>query len=97
MSEFSRLAPVVEEHLDPGKEIDLLSVNAGYASFEPIFSVTEESFDKTFATNTRGAFFVAQRLAPSHPSWWGNRLHYLLYERSLQSLSKDLLEAKGLG
>ena len=64
MSEFSRLAPVVEEHLDPGKEIDLLFVNAGYANFEPIFSVTEESFDRTFATNTRGAFFVTQRLAP---------------------------------
>lgn len=42
--------------------IDLLFINAGYASFAPFTAATEESYDRTFNTNTRGAFFLAQRL-----------------------------------
>lgn len=44
--------------------IDLLFINAGIAELEPFDRVTEESYDRTFAVNTRGAFFTAQRLAP---------------------------------
>lgn len=45
-------------------EIDLLHVNAGYAKLEPFLAVTEETYDRTFAVNTKGAFFTAQVLAP---------------------------------
>lgn len=34
------------------------------AEFAPFDHVTEESFDRQFAVNTRGAFFAMQRLAP---------------------------------
>ncbi|MFZ6182881.1 SDR family oxidoreductase [Nannocystis pusilla] len=44
--------------------IDLLFINAGVAELEPFDRVTAESYDRTFAVNTRGAFFTAQRLAP---------------------------------
>ncbi|KAH9203192.1 putative short chain dehydrogenase, partial [Leptodontidium sp. 2 PMI_412] len=47
-----------------GEKIDLLFINAGYAALEPIASVTEESFDRIFNTNVKGAFFIAQSLAP---------------------------------
>ncbi|HXV92776.1 MAG TPA: SDR family oxidoreductase [Pseudonocardia sp.] len=44
--------------------VDALFVNAGFARLEPIAEVTAESYDRTFAVNTRGAFFTVQRLAP---------------------------------
>ncbi|MFY0540744.1 SDR family oxidoreductase [Nannocystis pusilla] len=44
--------------------IELLFINAGVAELEPFDRVTAESYDRTFAVNTRGAFFTAQRLAP---------------------------------
>lgn len=44
--------------------IDLLHVNAGIAILEPFSEVSVESYDRTFAVNTRGAFFAVQRLAP---------------------------------
>lgn len=44
--------------------IDLLFINAGVAELEPFDRVTAASYDRTFAVNTRGAFFTAQRLAP---------------------------------
>lgn len=44
--------------------IDFLHVNAGIAILEPFADVTEASWDRTFAVNTKGAFFTVQRLAP---------------------------------
>ncbi|NKY99528.1 SDR family oxidoreductase [Nocardiopsis alborubida] len=44
--------------------IDLLHVNAGTAELGPFEEVTEESYDRMFAVNTKGAFFTVQRLAP---------------------------------
>ena len=44
--------------------IDLLHVNVGVAQLEPFDQVTEASYDRQFAVNTRGAFFTVQRLAP---------------------------------
>lgn len=43
---------------------DFLHVNLGVAELEPFDAVTEESWDRQFAVNTRGAFFTVQRLAP---------------------------------
>ncbi|WP_328991191.1 SDR family oxidoreductase [Kribbella sp. NBC_01245] len=45
-------------------QIDLLFVNVGISMLEPFDQVTEASYDRSFAVNTKGAFFTAQRLAP---------------------------------
>ncbi|MDB4976856.1 MAG: hypothetical protein JWN48_5197 [Myxococcaceae bacterium] len=45
-------------------QIHFLFVNAGSATLESFAQVTPQSYDDTFAINTRGAFFAAQRLAP---------------------------------
>jgi NAD(P)-dependent dehydrogenase (short-subunit alcohol dehydrogenase family) len=55
------LRSLVEETLG---QIDLLFVNAGYAQIEPFEIVTEASYDRQFAINTKGAFFTTQQLAP---------------------------------
>ncbi|MDK1374988.1 MULTISPECIES: SDR family oxidoreductase [unclassified Sinorhizobium] len=44
--------------------IDLLHINAGISELEPFDQVTEASYDRQFAINTKGAFFTVQRLAP---------------------------------
>jgi NAD(P)-dependent dehydrogenase (short-subunit alcohol dehydrogenase family) len=44
--------------------IDLLHINAGVSELEPFDQVSEASYDRQFAVNTKGAFFTVQRLAP---------------------------------
>jgi NAD(P)-dependent dehydrogenase (short-subunit alcohol dehydrogenase family) len=44
--------------------IDLLHVNAGVSELEPFDQVSEASYDRQFAVNTKGAFFTVQRLTP---------------------------------
>lgn len=44
--------------------LDALFIFAAVAEFAPFDHVTEDSFDRQFAVNTRGAFFAMQRLAP---------------------------------
>ena len=44
--------------------IDFLFLNAGFARLDPFAEVSEETYDRTFAINTKGAFFTAQRLVP---------------------------------
>jgi NAD(P)-dependent dehydrogenase (short-subunit alcohol dehydrogenase family) len=60
-SDLETLARTVEARLG---RTDLLHVNVGVAELEPFEAVTEASFDRQFAVNTRGAFFAVQRLAP---------------------------------
>ncbi|WP_017568711.1 SDR family NAD(P)-dependent oxidoreductase [Nocardiopsis halotolerans] len=55
---------LVEEVRSALGGIDLLHVNAGTSDVAPFDQVTEESYDRMFAVNTKGAFFTAQRLAP---------------------------------
>lgn len=45
-------------------QVDLLFINAGVASVEPFAQVSEAAYDRIFNTNTKGAFFTVQRLAP---------------------------------
>ncbi|MCR8842077.1 SDR family oxidoreductase [Paenibacillus sp. SC116] len=61
LEDIQALGAYVEQHF--GK-IDLLHVNAGMSVLEPFHEVTESSYDRTFAVNTKGAFFTVQRLAP---------------------------------
>ncbi|NEB42362.1 SDR family oxidoreductase [Streptomyces sp. SID14515] len=44
--------------------IDHLFVNQGIAEFQTLEEVTEESWDRIFDVNAKGAFFTVQRLAP---------------------------------
>ena len=44
--------------------IDLLFLNAGVAYDDRFGTVTEQTYDRTFDVNTKGVFFVAQRLSP---------------------------------
>lgn len=61
VADIEALAGVVLQEL--GK-IDLLFVNAGIAKFLPLDAVTEAFYDDIQATNTKGAFFTVQKLAP---------------------------------
>ncbi|RSN22396.1 short-chain dehydrogenase [Amycolatopsis sp. WAC 04169] len=61
MADIRALGGDVEDKLG---RIDFLFVNIGHARLEPFDQVTEASYDQSFDTNTKGAFFTAQRLAP---------------------------------
>jgi NAD(P)-dependent dehydrogenase (short-subunit alcohol dehydrogenase family) len=47
--------------------VDLVFINAGIGKFIPLEQVDEAFFDELVATNTKGAFFAVQRLAPLVP------------------------------
>ncbi|MFD5715923.1 SDR family oxidoreductase [Streptomyces pharetrae] len=44
--------------------IDYLFINQGIAEFQTLEEVTEESWDRIFDVNAKGAFFTVQRLVP---------------------------------
>lgn len=61
MADIHALGDLVEDKLG---QIDFVFVNTGLARLEPFGQVTEASYDQSFDTNTKGAFFTTQRLAP---------------------------------
>ncbi|MFD1146215.1 SDR family oxidoreductase [Saccharothrix hoggarensis] len=61
LADIDVLGKLVEEKLG---SVDYVHINAGFAELEPFDAVTEATFDKTFAINTKGAFFTVQRLLP---------------------------------
>ncbi|MCI8211374.1 oxidoreductase [Pseudomonas sp. S25] len=44
--------------------VDVLFANAGLGDFEPLGSITEESFDRTFGINVKGSLFTVQKALP---------------------------------
>ncbi|MBC6982471.1 glucose 1-dehydrogenase [Caulobacter sp. 17J80-11] len=44
--------------------IDVLFANAGGGEFAPLGEITEEHFDRTFATNVKGTLFTVQKALP---------------------------------
>ncbi len=48
---------------DKGK-LDIVVANAGGAEAQPLGQITEEAFDKTFATNVKGTLFTVQKALP---------------------------------
>jgi NAD(P)-dependent dehydrogenase (short-subunit alcohol dehydrogenase family) len=44
--------------------LDILFLNAGVAKLQPLEQWTEEDFDKSFAVNVKGPFFLVQALLP---------------------------------
>jgi len=61
IEDISILEKVVAES---GNKLDVLFLNAGIATFEPIEKVTEANFDAQFNTNVKGHFFTLQKLLP---------------------------------
>jgi NAD(P)-dependent dehydrogenase (short-subunit alcohol dehydrogenase family) len=67
VADTSKLADisVLEKAIaEKGEKVDVLFLNAGIATFEPIADVTEANFDAQFNTNVKGHFFTLQKLLP---------------------------------
>ena len=45
-------------------QIDVLLANAGMAEFLPLSDITEEHYERTFATNVKGTLFTVQKALP---------------------------------
>lgn len=60
VAEIAALGTAVEREFG---RIDALFINVGISELAPFDQVTEESFDRMFNVNTKGAFFTAQRLS----------------------------------
>jgi NAD(P)-dependent dehydrogenase (short-subunit alcohol dehydrogenase family) len=61
LSDLDRLYATVQQHAD---RIDVLFANAGMGEFASLADVTEEHFDRTFATNVKGTLFTVQKALP---------------------------------
>jgi NAD(P)-dependent dehydrogenase (short-subunit alcohol dehydrogenase family) len=64
LADLDRLYGVVRE--EAGR-IDVLFANAGGGEFMALADVTEEHFDRTFATNVKGTLFTVQKALPLLP------------------------------
>ena len=64
LADLDRLyAEIKQQH----GRIDVLFANAGGGEFATIDQVTEEHFDKTYATNVKGVYFTVQKALPLIP------------------------------
>jgi NAD(P)-dependent dehydrogenase (short-subunit alcohol dehydrogenase family) len=61
-TEQKALAGAVQQHFG---QLDVLFLNAGIAKLQPIERWTEEAFDRSFAINVKGPFFLVQALLPA--------------------------------
>jgi len=61
VAEQQKLATAVQEHFG---QLDILFVNAGIVKLQPVDQWTEEAFDRSFAVNVKGPFFLVQALLP---------------------------------
>jgi NAD(P)-dependent dehydrogenase (short-subunit alcohol dehydrogenase family) len=67
ISDTSKLADIsiLEKAItENGEKLDVLFLNAGIATFQPIEQATEADFDAQFNTNVKGHFFTLQKLIP---------------------------------
>ncbi len=60
-AEQRNLALAVQRHFG---QLDILFINAGIVQLQPIEQWTEEAFDRNFAVNVKGPFFLIQALLP---------------------------------
>jgi NAD(P)-dependent dehydrogenase (short-subunit alcohol dehydrogenase family) len=61
LADLDRLFAVVR---DAAGTIDVLFANAGGGTFAALGSITEEQYDRTFATNVKGMLFTVQKALP---------------------------------
>jgi NAD(P)-dependent dehydrogenase (short-subunit alcohol dehydrogenase family) len=81
LADLDRLFGVIREKFD---RLDVLFANAGHGSVVPFGQVTEEQFDREFATNVKGLFFTVQKALP------------LLRDGSSIILNASIAASKGL-
>ena len=67
-SDVAAIRTLMQGIKDRHGRLDIAFVNAGIAHFAPIEAVDEAFFDREFALNVRGAFFVMQQAAAIMPS-----------------------------
>ncbi|UNI13875.1 3-oxoacyl-[acyl-carrier-protein] reductase [Purpureocillium takamizusanense] len=67
VSTMDGLARVVDEAVARFGKIDILMANAGTMPMRNVENTTEADFDKTFALNVKGPYFLAQRAVPHMP------------------------------
>jgi len=61
LADLDRLYDVVRE---AAGVIDILFANAGGGEFVPLQEITEDHYDRTFATNVKGTLFTVQKALP---------------------------------
>ncbi|VVE15947.1 MULTISPECIES: SDR family NAD(P)-dependent oxidoreductase [Pandoraea] len=61
LADLDRLYAIIKEEAGV---IDVLVANAGGGEFAALGNITEEHFDKTFATNVKGTLFTVQKALP---------------------------------
>ena len=61
LGDLDRLYDIVREEAG---QIDVLFANAGGGEFTSLSEITEEHYDRTFATNVRGTLFTVQKALP---------------------------------
>ena len=61
LADLDRLYGIVREEAGA---IDVLLANAGGGEFMPLSDITEEHYDRTFATNVKGTLFTVQKALP---------------------------------
>jgi 3-oxoacyl-[acyl-carrier protein] reductase len=63
MAKVSDIRTLFDEAERTFEHLDIVVANAAIGLFKPTLEVTEEDFDRVFALNTRGAYFVLQQAA----------------------------------
>ncbi|HEX8433465.1 SDR family oxidoreductase [Archangium sp.] len=63
MAKVADIRALFDEAERAFERLDIVVANAAIGLFKPTLEVTEEDFDRVFALNTRGAFFVLQQAA----------------------------------
>lgn len=61
VAEQKKLAAILKEQYG---QLDVAFLNAGISIWQPIEEWTEEAFDRTFAINVKGPYFLIQALLP---------------------------------
>ena len=102
---------LVKEVVKRCGKIDILVLNAGVLPMKDLEETTEDDFDKTFALNVKGPYFLAQKAVPhmapgSHIIFLSTTLctastvqpNYLLYNSTKGAIEQmTRVMAKGLG
>ncbi|WP_114947779.1 SDR family NAD(P)-dependent oxidoreductase [Microvirga calopogonii] len=61
LADIDRLYDAIQQQ---HSQIDVVFANAGGGEFSPLGSITEEHYERTFATNVKGVVFTVQKALP---------------------------------